>query len=63
MSVGPLPFIYLVVFQCMEILQFVCLPVDGHLGFFQAWIIMDKSAVDIHRSVSSYAFLFPFVKN
>lgn len=35
----------------MDVPQFNCSPVEGHLGCFQFWAIMNKAAMYIHVQI------------
>lgn len=41
------PFYFWVVFHCL----FICSAVEGHLGCFQFWAIMNKATVNIHEQL------------
>ena len=44
------PFLW-AIFTCMNVSHFICPSVDGHLGCFPFWAIMNNAAVYIHVPV------------
>lgn len=42
----------------MDILQFICLPTEEHLGCFQFGLLMNKTAIHIQEQTFVWAYFF-----
>ena len=47
-------------FHHMDILQFICLPTEEHLGCFQFGLLMNKTAIHIWEQTFVWAYFFTY---